>query len=143
MQKVQSRHIAIFHNYDNVVFTGISCLIYITSLPGSYLLIFSSDLTLKTYVLKLDCLYLIVAILQFIVNKGKYWIFFFNGLFMLFLYFPYTLFHEPTYYRHRLRYSSSNSDVDCIIKSSKHIVWIFSITQHVKLSVGQTVTWYF
>ena len=96
-------------NYDDSVFTEISHVIYVTdSKMGDDLFTFlllgiiNISLCLQCHVVVLDALYMIVTILQIIVNKGKCCIFFFYGVLMFSLYFFYTLSGEPFYQRYCL-----------------------------------------
>ena len=94
MKLVVGRRCVFSYNDDNVVLTGISCMIYITcpkigdgvltSLqPG---LIYIS-LCLQCHFFILDRLNLSVTIFQITIEQSKCCIFFFDGILMVFLHF--------------------------------------------------------
>ena len=95
------------YNDDNVVFTGISCMIYITCfkmddgvLAFLQLGLIHIPLCLQCHLLIFDGVYLIVSALQIITEQCNCCIFFFYGLLMFFLYFVCKLL--PSLWKHHI-----------------------------------------
>lgn len=85
---IVSRSCMFSQDYD-LVLHWVSCVTYITSLQGSYLIVLCLNLALKTLILILNNLYLIVTILQITFNKDKCCILFFHDLLVFLLQLSY------------------------------------------------------